>query len=110
MNYQDVQTHLKNKEVVVDFYKHLGTYFAFVVSYDSNQVNVFEVCSDRYINKLDKNNCYATDSIYNVIWKPLESVIDSASTVYFIPDGELYSLALESADLTQKRIYHRLSS
>lgn len=110
MNYQDVQTHLKNKEVVVDFYKHLGTYFAFVVSYDSNQVNVFEVCSDRDIKKLDKNNCYATDSIYNVIWKPLESVIDSASTVYFIPDGELYSLALESADLTQKRIYHRLSS
>lgn len=40
----------------------------------------------------------------------MESVIDSASTVYFIPDGELYSLALESADLTQKRIYHRLSS
>lgn len=110
MNYQDVQTHLKNKEVVVDFYKHLGTYFAFVVSYDSNQVNVFEVCSDRDIKKLDKNNCYATDSIYNVIWKPLESVIDTASTVYFIPDGELYSLALESADLTQKRIYHRLSS
>ena len=110
MNYQDVQTHLKNKEVVVDFYKHLGTYFAFVVSYDSNQVDVFEVCSDRDIKKLDKNKCYGTDSVYNVIWKPLESVIDSASTVYFIPDGELYSLALESADLTQKRIYHRLSS
>ena len=110
MNYQDVQTHLKNKEVVVDFYKHLGTYFAFVVSYDSNKVDVFEVCSDRDIKKLNKNKCYGTDSVYNVIWKPLESVIDSASTVYFLPDGELYSLALESADLTQKRIYHRLSS
>ena len=110
MNYQDVQTHLKNKEVVVDFYKHLGTYFAFVVSYDSNKVDVFEVCSDRDIKKLNKNKCYGTDSVYNIIWKPLESVIDSASTVYFIPDGELYSLALESADLTQKRIYHRLSS
>lgn len=110
INFQDVQTHLKYKEVVVDFYKHFGTYFAFVVSYDSNKVDVFEVCSDRDIKKLNKNKCYGTDSVYNIIWKPLESVIDSASTVYFIPDGELYSLALESADLTQKRIYHRLSS
>lgn len=110
VNYQDVQTHLKKNEVVVDFYEHIGTYFAFVVSYDSNKVEVFEVCSDRDIKKLDKNKCYGTDSVYNVIWKPLESIIDSASTVYFIPDGELYSLALESADLQQKRIYHRLSS
>ena len=110
MNYQDVLTHLRKNEVVVDFYEHIGTYFAFVVSYDSNKVDVFEVCSDRDIKKLNKNKCYGTDSVYNVIWKPLESVIDSASTVYFLPDGELYSLALESADLTQKRIYHRLSS
>lgn len=110
VNYQDVQTHLKKNEVVVDFYEHIGTYFAFVVSYDSNKVEVFEVCSDRDIKKLDKNKSYGTDSVYNVIWKPLESIIDSASTVYFIPDGELYSLALESADLQQKRIYHRLSS
>ena len=110
MNYQDVLTHLRKNEVVVDFYEHIGTYFAFVVSYDSNKVDVFEVCSDRDIKKLNKNKCYGTDSVYNVIWKPLESVIDSVSTVYFIPDGELYSLALESADLTQKRIYHRLSS
>ena len=110
MNYQDVLTHLRKNEVVVDFYEHIGTYFAFVVSYDSNKVDVFEVCSDRDIKKLNKNKCYGTDSVYNIIWKPLESVIDSVSTVYFIPDGELYSLALESADLTQKRIYHRLSS
>lgn len=110
MNYQDVRTHLRKNEVIVDFYEYIGTYFAFVVSYDSNKVDVFEVCSDRDIKKLDKNKCYGTDSVYNVVWKPLESVIDSASTVYFIPDGELYSLALESADLTQKRIYHRLSS
>lgn len=110
INHQDIRNHLQKDEVIVDFYKSFNTYFAFVVSYDNDQVNVFKVCSEQDIAKLYKNKCYGTDSVYNIIWKPLESVIDSASTVYFIPDGELYSLALESADLTQKRIYHRLSS
>ena len=110
INHQDIRNHLQKDEAIVDFYKSFNTYFAFVVSYDNDQVNVFKVCSEQDIAKLYKNKCYGTDSVYNIIWKPLESVIDSASTVYFIPDGELYSLALESADLTQKRIYHRLSS
>lgn len=110
INFQDIHSHLQKDEVIVDFYKHFDTYFAFVISYDSNQVNVFKVCSEQDIAKLYKNKCYETDSLYIFIWKPLESVIDSASTVYFIPDGGLYSLALESADLQHKRIYHRLSS
>lgn len=110
INYQDIKNHLRKNEVVVDFYKYLGIYFAFVVSSDNNLVNVFQVCSDQDLKKIGKNKCYETDSLYNAVWKPLESVIGTASTVYFIPDGELYSLALESADLQQKRIYHRLSS
>ena len=40
----------------------------------------------------NKTDVAVADSIYNLVWKPLEKYIDSSSTIYFSPDGLLHRI------------------
>lgn len=44
------------------------------------------------ITKSSKAQLAVVDSIYKLVWKPLEKYIDSSSTIYFSPDGLLHKV------------------
>ena len=44
------------------------------------------------ITKSNKAKLAVADSIYKLVWKPLEKYVDSSSTIYFSPDGLLHKI------------------
>ena len=105
----DIKKQLGANEAAVEFYDDLGTYYAFVVSPTEQHVRVRKLCHEFDIESLKGKSC-SQDSLYNLIWKPLEADLANAKRVFFSPTGKLYSLAIECTDAHSDRIYHRYSS
>ena len=106
---EDIKKQLGADEAAVEFYDDLGTYYAFVVSPAEQHVRVRKLCHEFDIESLKGKSC-SQDSLYNLIWKPLEADLANAKRVFFSPTGKLYSLAIECTDAHSDKIYHRYSS
>lgn len=106
---EDIKKRLGADEAAVEFYDDLGTYYAFVVSPAEQHVRVRKLCHEFDIESLKGKSC-PQDSLYNLIWKPLEADLANAKRVFFSPTGKLYSLAIECTDAHSDKIYHRYSS
>lgn len=106
---EDIKKRLGADEAAVEFYDDLGTYYAFVVSPAEQHVRVRKLCHEFDIESLKGKSC-SQDSLYNLIWKPLETDLANAKRVFFSPTGKLYSLAIECTDVHSDKIYHRYSS
>ena len=82
--------------------------------YDSpKMVPLFE---EKQLKDIDKGLFLSSDALYNLVWKPLEGEMESVSTVYFAPAGELYNIPVENLPIdgntynSDIRDYRRLSS
>lgn len=100
-SWQDVKDSLKNNDVAIefsDFYDNDGNnlYIAFILTKNMDNPELVRLFDYTDYSRLNTSEYYTTDSLYNLIWKPLESFFSKDSRIFFSPQGVLNSIALES--------------
>jgi CHAT domain-containing protein len=117
------KNNLDENEVAIEFthfnaYNNQGTdstmYVAYLYKKDWKTPKVVNLFEEKRLTKYfsttsDPNTLYASrggiatsttatlavaDSIYNLVWKPLEKYVASSSTIYFSPDGLLHKIPI----------------
>jgi CHAT domain-containing protein len=60
------------------------------------------------ITKSNKAQLALADSIYKLVWKPLEKFVDSSITIYFSPDGLLHKIPFAALPNTNNKLIGEL--
>lgn len=100
-SWQDVKNSLKTNDVAIefaDFYDQDGNnlYVAFVLTRDTETPQIVRLFDYSDFSSLNSSEYYKTETLYNLVWKPLESFFSKDSRLFFSPQGVLNSIALES--------------
>lgn len=119
ITWQDIQKKLENGEVAIEFInfdvdKDSSSVYAALIlrkewsvprmiplinAKDLNELQVGNCTVKDALklekNKVDINNIYKSESLYQVIWKPLESVLKPGDCIYFSPAGIFNLIAIE---------------
>jgi CHAT domain-containing protein len=53
---------------------------------------------------ITNNKIAANESIYNLVWKPLEKELTGIRTIYFAPAGELHRIAFAALPINKKEV------
>lgn len=61
--------------------------------------HIIPLCKESQLEELDRVDLYETDSIYNLIWHPLEEELKGVKNIYFAADRELHKIGIEYAPL-----------
>ena len=64
--------------------------------------HIIPLCKESQLEQLDKEDLYETDSIYNLIWQPLENELKGVRNIYFAADRELHKIGIEYAPISEK--------
>lgn len=78
--------------------------------------HIIPLCKESQLEELDREDLYETDSIYNLIWRPLEEELKGIKNIYFAADRELHKIGIEYAPTSEnvnigdKYNLYRLSS
>jgi CHAT domain-containing protein/Flp pilus assembly protein TadD len=107
-NWKDIQSHMEDTDVAVEFshfnYVEKGSktnrvqYVAYI--FDSSDVlpQVVPLFNENELNEVisHKNidQIYNSIETYNLIWKPIDSLISNYKTIYYSPSGKLNQIAL----------------
>ena len=130
IQWRDVRDVLSNGEVAIEFYNipvvwgldSIQTmngeprYCAVILSNDYEYPHIIALCKESQLEELDKEDLYETDSIYNLVWKPLEEELKGVRNIYFAADRELHKIGIEYAlmpngeNMGDKYNLYRLSS
>ncbi|MCR4612614.1 MAG: CHAT domain-containing protein [Bacteroidaceae bacterium] len=100
-----VRDHLQPGELSVEFIRFQSndgdsTYYAALTlrsHYDTPHFTV--LTSDEALKKVRRRNRYTNDQLATLLLRSLEQELDSVTTLYFSPAGELYNLAIEAMPL-----------
>ena len=100
IDWEKVRDALGEKEAAIEFCEieienGVDIYAAFVLKSNSGFPELIPLFFESALEKVDKL-CYNSTALYDMLWKPLESVLDGVGNVYFAPSGELYNIAMES--------------
>jgi len=130
VSYTDVKTALKDNEAAIEFirFERYKTYFrdtvyycALVLRHDYKYPKLVYLCTETelqqvtsrpqtlqkdlfYVNKLygiSKGKTTASDSLYQLVWQPLETSLKGIGNVYISPTGLLHNIsfaAIASSD------------
>jgi CHAT domain-containing protein len=110
----DIKKHLRCKEAAIEFgsfHYYEGKestdsilYCAIVLKYDDNIPKMVYLCEESQLKKAipssqgnffkEINSTYSEQFLYNLIWKPLDSLLSGIETINFAPTGLLNSVAL----------------
>ena len=63
--------------------------------------HIIPLCKESQFQELDKEDLYETDSIYNLIWQPLEIELKGVRNIYFAVDRELHKVGIEYAPISE---------
>ena len=63
--------------------------------------HIIPLCKESQLEQLDKDDLYETDSIYNLIWQPLENELKGVRNIYFAADRELHKIGIEYAPISE---------
>lgn len=74
-------------------------YCAVILRNGYNNPHIIPLCKDSQLTELDREDLYETDSIYNLIWHPLEEELKGVKNIYFAADRELHKIGIEYAPL-----------
>ena len=89
---------------------------ALVLKHDMPHPEMRLLCDDWQLRVISTDGCYSSDSLSNLIWKPLAQYLEGAKRVYFSPAGALHDLAVEYAPVKDNKTFsecydtYRLSS
>lgn len=89
IDFNDVRRNLHNGEIAIEFANSSDSiYYALVLSSNKETPTIIKLCSSAELKGQSAN-------LYNLIWNPILSCIDSTKSIYFSPAGELYKLPIE---------------
>jgi tetratricopeptide (TPR) repeat protein len=108
-NWKEVQKQLKNDELAIEFshfryrnnhdWTDSTLYVAYLMKKDWKDPKVVYLFEEEQLKSVIRNKTPNTlytrlgDSLYNLIWKPLEEHLDGVETVYYGTDGLLHQLS-----------------
>ena len=121
---------LTENEIAIEFYdipkatwsedgKNLtGEYrcCAVIIKREYEQPQIIPLFTAGQLKSIPREDYYETDSLYNLIWKPLEEELKNVKNIYFAADGDLHKIGIEYAPLPGEGIIgdkyniYRLSS
>lgn len=118
INWQNVRDALTADEGAIEFYNiplvwgldsvqsmdGEPRYCALVLKKGYEYPHIIPLCKESELEHLVQEDLYETDSIYNLIWKPLEAELKGVKNVYFAADRELHKIGIEYAPMPDNRI------
>lgn len=130
IRWEDVRNALAKDDAAIEFYN-----IPFIWGLDSIQTmdgeprfcavilrsgyknpHIIPLCKESQLEELDREDLYETDSIYNLIWRPLEEELRGVKNIYFAADRELHKIGIEyvpvsdNVNIENKYNFYRLSS
>ena len=76
-------------------------YCAVLLRKDYKYPHIIPLCKESQLEELDKEDLYETDSIYKLIWQPLEEELKEVRNIYFAADRELHKIGIEYAPISE---------
>lgn len=130
INWRDVGNALSDEDIAIEFYNiplvwgldSVQTmdgeprYCAALLKKKSDHPVVIPLCTESSFEDFERYEIYETDSIYRLIWQPLEKELDGVKNIYFAADRELHKIGIEyvptpdGKTIGDKYNFYRLSS
>lgn len=109
--WEDVRDVLSDNDIAIEFYNipivwgldSIQTmdgeprYCAVILKKGYVYPHVIPLCKESQIEELEDFDFYETDSLYNLIWKPLEEELRGVNNIYFAADRNLHKIGIEYA-------------
>ena len=92
----DVRNNLKNNESAIEFSKYFDEedssfkYMAQVLRPNYEYPHIVKLGSEKEIEKYKSGN--GLSELYHLVWEPIDSLLEGVQTIYYSPDGLLYSV------------------
>lgn len=120
ISFNDIKAALKPSDIAIEFItttSYINTnenkkpsldYYALTVASDYISPHIIKICSEKDLD--------ANDSLYSVVWKPLEDELRNKKNIYFAPTQKLHIKPIESAEEIEgishstNRTFYRLTS
>lgn len=113
IQWEDVRNALAKDDAAIEFYNipliwgldSIQTmdgeprYCAVILRNGYNNPHIIPLCKESQLAELDREDLYETDSIYNLIWRPLEEELRGVKNIYFAADMNLHKIGIEYAPL-----------
>jgi CHAT domain-containing protein/tetratricopeptide (TPR) repeat protein len=93
---KDVKLSLHQNEAAIEFSKYYDAkdssfkYMAQVLRSNYEYPYIVKLCSEKEIEKYKAGN--GLSELYRLVWEPIDSLLVGVKTVYYSPDGLLYSV------------------
>lgn len=114
IRWKDVRNALTKDDAAIEFYNipliwgldSIQTmdgeprYCAVILRNGYNNPHIIPLCKESQLAELDREDLYETDSIYNLIWRPLEEELRGVKNIYFAADRELHKIGIEYAPIS----------
>lgn len=114
IRWEDVRNALAKDDAAIEFYNipliwgldSIQTmdgeprYCAVILRNGYNNPHIIPLCKESQLAELDREDLYKTDSIYNLIWRPLEEELRGVKNIYFAADRELHKIGIEYAPVS----------
>ena len=115
LSWTDIQNKLKPKDIVIDFlpcsHPDLGAiYFALTITKNDHFPHFHYVCSQEEISKICNNSNIDFLELYDLVWRPLQPLLNKSENIFFTPCGDLHKLPIESFSDNDSKRFYRLSS
>ena len=105
-SWEDVQRKLTDDDMAIEFasYKKQDDVFyaAVVLKKGMAAPEVVTLCTESELNAV--TDFYHSGETYNLVWKPLEGLLEGTKRIYFSPSGRLHQLAIEYVAVGSKRM------
>ena len=91
-------------------------YYALCLKHGYEYPHLVSLCKESQLETLDSEVVYNTDSLYNLVWRPLLSELKGVENIYFAADrflhktGIEYALMPDSSQISSRYNLFRLSS
>ena len=116
IHWEEVRDALSKDDVAIEFYNiplvwgldSIQTmdgeprYCAVILRKGYKYPHIIPLCKESQLEELDKEELYETDSIYNLIWQPLDKELKGVKNIYFSADRELHKIGIEYAPVSEK--------
>lgn len=103
LTWHDVQAQLHAGEVAVEFVlaplNDDSLMYSALVLCPEEPPRRIDLCREQQLRNIPVEDLYTSPDLAQLIWQPLEEALKDAHTVYFAPQGLLYSMAIEYASL-----------
>lgn len=100
VEWQSVQKALPENSIAIEFTSYSTfsgekSYAALVLTNEEEPLFI-PLFKENHLRKISFSDYYNTTKLYDLIWKPLETLIKNKDVIYFSPDGELFNIAVEN--------------